>query len=391
MSMDTTQKLLILTAAARSDLDCQYGEIATDLPGCCRICAGNGRQITLLKILFSNACVYDCAYCANRRGNDIPRATFTVAELVELTLALYRRGRIGGLFLTSAVWRTPDNTQECLNQVAETLRFKHQFRGYIHLKVIPGADPALIRRAGLVADRVSVNIELPTEQALTNLAPDKSRHSILAPMLQIGTDIAQDRQERRNRYVTSGQTSQLIVGASPESDRQILLLSQALYQRAGLQRMYYSAYRPVNHDRRLPQNPLPQQLREHRLYQADWLLRFYGFQTEELLPGDQPELDPRLDPKTVWALRHPECFPVEVNTAPYTTLLRTPGIGPVAARRIIAERRYRQLAFSDLRKLGVITSRARYFLAWRNEFFEASPEKIRALLLPPEQLQLPGF
>ncbi len=377
MFLNTAQKLDILAASAKYDVSCSSsgsrrrgspsGIGSAAVAGCCHSWSEDGRCISLLKILFSNVCIYDCAFCLNRRSNDIPRATFTVDEVAELTLEFYKRNYIEGLFLSSGIWRSPDDTMECLAKVAETLRFRHRFNGYIHLKAIPGADPNLIRRAGLAADRLSVNIELPTEKSLKLLAPDKTRQAILHPMRQIGEGIVENRAERKKfrkapSFAPAGQSSQLVIGATPESDLQILHLTESLYNRFSLKRVYYSAYVPVNADSRLPALRQPPALREHRLYQADWLMRYYGFRAEEILTPSQPDLDEHFDPKTAWALRHPASFPVEIHSAGYETLLRVPGIGVTSAKRIIAARRYARLAVEDLQRIGVVLKRARFFI-----------------------------
>ncbi len=375
--MDAASKLDVLAGAARYDVSCassgsrrprsERGLGAASVGGICHSWSADGRCVSLLKVLFSNHCIYDCAYCVNRASNPIPRATFTVEELVALTLAFYRRNYIEGLFLSSGVLRSPDYTMECMIRVVERLRRDERFGGYIHLKAIPGASPDQVRRAGLVADRVSVNIELPSEASLRALAPDKSKQDILGPMGLMCRSIAESRAERRkNRrapaFAPAGQSTQLIVGASPESDRQILHLSSALYRKYGLKRVYYSAYTPVVEDPRLPEPKHPDLAREHRLYQADWLLRCYGFELDEILPADTPSLEAELDPKTAWALRHPERFPVEINRADYETLVRVPGIGARTAARIVATRRMAAVRPDDLPRLGAVVRRARHFV-----------------------------
>lgn len=377
--MDTAGKLTILAGAAKYDASCASSGSSrgpgaegrgqgTTLPGgCCHSWSDDGRCISLLKILFSNTCVYDCAYCVNRRSNDIPRATFTVGEIVDLTSQFYRRNYIEGLFLSSGVVGSPDYTMERLCEVCRRLREAEGFRGYIHLKVLPGASPELVRRAGLLADRISVNIELPSSESLRRLAPDKHREGILAPMKRIGTAIEANRDERRQSrrapsFAPAGQSTQMIIGASPESDYQILRLSEGLYRRVALKRVYYSAYVPVNEAPLLPVVAQPPLLREHRLYQADWLMRLYQFEAEELLSPGEPFLDAEVDPKVNWALRHLEHFPVEVNRADPRMLLRVPGIGLVSARRIVAARRWGALDFETLGKFGVVLKRAAYFI-----------------------------
>jgi putative DNA modification/repair radical SAM protein len=355
--------------------------------------------VSLLKILYSNRCAYDCAFCINRRSNDIPRATFTVEELVDLTLAFYRRNYIEGLFLSSGIWQSPDRTMECLVAVARALRRTHGFGGYIHLKAIPGASPDLIREAGVYADRLSVNIELPSEASLAHLAPQKRKQAILGPMQQIRSGIEESQSERRRSprapvFAPAGQSTQLIVGASPESDLQILRLSQWLYDHCALKRVYYSAYVPVNPDSRLPALREPPLLREHRLYQADWLVRLYGFRADELIHPDDPQLAPGLDPKTAWALRHPHLFPVEVNRAPYEMLLRVPGVGLQSARRICASRRFAALDCDALAKLGVVLKRARFFVTCNGRYAAAgqriTPERLRACLTTGSMLPAIG-
>lgn len=375
--MDTEQKIAILAESAKYDVSCASSGTkgaragsktgSCSLGGVCHSWAADGRCISLFKILYSNACIYDCAFCINRRSNDIPRATFDPEELVSLTISLYRRNYIEGLFLSSGIWRSPDETMARLVQVAELLRRREGFGGYIHLKAIPGCDAELIRRGGLVADRMSVNIELPSQASLGLLAPQKSKDGVLVPMARIGERVREYQAERAARhrpppFVPAGQSTQMVIGASPDSDWQILRLSQSLYRRFDLKRVYYSAYVPVNEDSRLPALREPPLRREHRLYQADWLVRLYGFQAEELLDEAQPNLDPRLDPKTSWALRHPDFFPVEVNRDDVQRLLRVPGLGLVSARRIVAARRHAPLRIEDLSKIGVVLKRAQFFL-----------------------------
>ncbi|HBA85700.1 MAG TPA: putative DNA modification/repair radical SAM protein [Verrucomicrobia bacterium] len=372
--MTLQEKIGILGAAARYDASCassgsrRSGDVGrASVSGICHSWADDGRCISLLKILLSNCCIYDCAYCINRRSNDVPRASFTAEELADLTIQFYRRNYIEGLFLSSAVFGSPDLTMEQMIRVVMKLRRDHRFGGYIHMKAIPGANPDLIRRAGLLVDRLSVNIELPSEQSLKQLAPDKSKDDILKPMTLIKSGIVENRAERKQskkapHFVPAGQSTQLIVGASPESDRHILNLSENLYQRYQLKRVYYSAFVPVNEDGRLPTLAAPPLVREHRLYQADWLIRKYGFEAEEVLPEQTPFLDEQFDPKTAWALRNLQAFPVEVNRAEFEQLLRVPGIGHVSAQRILASRRISMLRVEDLPKLGVVMKRARFFV-----------------------------
>ena len=366
-------KLRILTDAAKYDVACtssgldrkgQAGGLGSAVAcGICHSFAADGRCISLLKVLMSNACAYNCSYCVNRRENDVPRATFTPRELADLTIEFYKRNYIEGLFLSSAVVKNPDYTCERMLATLRLLREEYRFGGYIHAKAIPGADPRLIQAIGALADRMSVNIELPSQKSLNLLAPEKKKEAILAPMAQIREGIAASRYELARyahapRFAPAGQSTQLIIGATPETDRQILLLSAALYKKYALKRVFYSAYMPVVAGPNLPAlGQRPPLLREHRLYQADWLLRYYGFAAEELLDEAHPNFHPLLDPKCNWALNHMEQFPVEVNRAPLETLLRVPGVGVKSARRIVAARRTGTLTFESLKKLGVVLKR----------------------------------
>ena len=377
--MELLDKLTILTDAAKYDAACTSSGLdragrpgklgSTVLGGCCHSFSADGRCVTLLKVLMTNACCYDCQYCVNRRSNDVPRTAFTPRQLAELTIGFYRRNYIEGLFLSSAVLRDPDYTTERMIETLRLIREEYGFAGYIHAKAIPGADPLLTYRLGLLADRMSVNIELPSEASLKALAPDKTRASILTPMAQIREAILESGQALRlyrgaPRFAPAGQSTQMIIGATPESDLHILRLTEGLYQKYQLKRVFYSAYLPVSDSKLLPapQGFQPPLLREHRLYQADWLLRFYHFEATELLDEGHPDLDPRLDPKCCWALRHLEEFPVEVNRADYERLLRVPGIGVRSARRILTARRVGPITFEGLKKLGVVLKRAQYFL-----------------------------
>lgn len=376
--MDLFEKIKILADAAKYDVACtssgadrkpSNGRIGNAVSmGICHSFSGDGRCISLLKVLLTNACVYDCAYCANRRSNDLPRATFEPKELAALTIAFFRRNYIEGLFLSSGVLGTPDRTMERMIEALRILRDEYNFNGYIHAKAIPGADNLLIERLGLLADRMSVNIELPSQESLRLLAPDKPKQSILKPMGYICERIGQSSKELvcykdKPRFAPAGQSTQMIVGASDESDLKILNLTEKLYQNFSLKRVFFSAYVPVVENPLLPALDFrPPLLREHRLYQADWLLRFYHFQASELLDETHQNFNPILDPKCNWALHHPECFPVEVNKASYETLLRVPGIGLRSAQRIIASRRTAKLDFTGLKKLGVVLKRAQYFI-----------------------------
>ncbi len=413
--MDVFDKLKILTDAAKYDVACtSSGVDKKAAPGgigsasACGIChsfAGDGRCISLLKVLYSNACVYDCEYCVNRRSNDSPRATFEPRELAELTIQFYRRNYIEGLFLSSGVVKNPDYTCERMIEVLRILREEYRFYGYIHAKAIPGADSALLSRLGTLADRMSVNIELPSQSSLSLLAPDKSRHSILAPMGFIQNRIQENstelvRYHHAPKFAPAGQSTQMIVGATPETDLQILNLTEGLYKKYSLKRVFFSAYMPVTESALLPSlGTKPPLLREHRLYQADWLLRFYGFQANELLDKDHPSFHPLLDPKCSWALNHLEFFPVEVKTAPYRDLLRVPGIGVTGAKRIVTARRAGSIDFAGLKKLGVVLKRAQYFITCGGRLADGlkvtQDAALRALLpesglpeAPPEQLSL---
>jgi len=400
-SLPFEQRLEILADSAKYDVSCsssgsnRAGKTgflgSTASSGICHSWSADGRCISLLKILLTNACIYDCAYCLNRRSSDIPRAAFTPDEIVELTMNFYRRNYIEGLFLSTGVIRTADYTMEQLIAVARRLREVERFNGYIHLKLVPGADPLLVAQAGRYADRLSINIELPSRQSLALLAPDKPRESVIAPMRQVSgliieSEAARKESRRAPRFASAGQSTQLIVGATPESDHQIITLSEGLYQRLALKRVYYSAFVPVSNDNRLPAMPTPPLLREHRLYQADWLLRFYGFAAHELLDESHPNLDTRFDPKSDWALRHLQHFPVEVNRAEYETLLRVPGIGVRSAQRIVQARRATRLGEAELKKLGVVLKRAKYFLTAGGRYLGGirldAPGLVERLLTP---------
>lgn len=377
-SQTIMDKLKILSDAAKFDVSCSSSGVSRkgngrDMGNCisagiCHSFAADGRCISLLKILLSNECIYDCKYCLNRRSNDVPRATFTPDEVCELTMNFYRRNYIEGLFLSSGIIGTPNQTMEMIWQVVYKLRNVYHFRGYIHVKGIPGADPVLIQKTGYLADRMSVNLELPTADGLKKLAPNKHRKNILTPMRQIQQGIRQGRNEvaiyrHAPDFVPAGQSTQMIVGATPESDYQIMAVAQGLYDNFELKRVFYSAYVSINEDKELPSlhtgTPL---LREHRLYQADWLMRFYQFRAEELLNEKRPNFNILLDPKCDWALQHLEQFPVEINRADYHTLLRVPGIGVNSARRICGARKTARLGFEDLKKMGVVLKRALYFI-----------------------------
>lgn len=402
MKEEVLRKLKILAESAKYDVSCSSsGTVRANKPGMlgntvggmgiCHSFAEDGRCISLLKVMLTNYCIYDCAYCINRRTNDLPRATLSVSELVELTIEFYRRNYIEGLFLSSGVVRNPDYTMERLVRVAKDLRLVHRFNGYIHLKSIPGASQELVHEAGLYADRLSVNIEIPKEENLKLLAPEKDHASVLAPMRYIQQGVAQNREEKRHfrhtpRFVPAGQSTQLIVGATPETDKDILTLTSSLYSRPSMRRVYYSGYISVNtYDKRLPALKQPPLVRENRLYQADWLLRFYQFKVEEIVDDAYPLLDLELDPKLSWALRHPECFPIDINRADYEMLLRIPGVGVKSARLIVASRRFSRLGFYELKKMGVVMKKAQYFITCHElpgkTIHELTPQGVRKLLV----------
>lgn len=361
--------------------------------GICHSFADDGRCIALLKVMLTNYCMYDCAYCINRRSNDIKQATMSVSEVVEVTMEFYRRNYIEGLFLSSGVVRNPDYTMERLARVAQELRTVHRFNGYIHLKSIPGASRELVNQAGLYADRMSINIEIPNEGSLKYLAPEKDFKSVYEPMGYIRQGVLENTEDRRKfrnapRFVPAGQSTQMIVGASPEHDRDILKLSSALYATPTMRRVYYSGYIPVNtYDSRLPVTKQPPLVRENRLYQADWLMRFYKFSADEIADDSHPDLELEIDPKLSWALRHPEFFPVDVNRADYEMILRIPGVGVKSATLIVNARRFRRLTSDHLRKIGVVMKRARYFITCGELeaccVADVSPEYVRRQLTAP--------
>ncbi|MCI9141992.1 MAG: putative DNA modification/repair radical SAM protein [Lachnospiraceae bacterium] len=376
--MPLTDKLQVLTDAAKYDVACTSSGVERKgdgrsigncvAAGICHSFSGDGRCISLLKILLTNECIFDCKYCRNRHSSDIPRATFTPEEICTLTMEFYRRNYIEGLFLSSGILRSPTFTMELIYRTVWLLRNQYRFNGYVHVKAIPGADPEVIERTGYLADRMSVNLELPTAEGLRTLAPNKHRKNILTPMRQIQNGIQANKNDLilyRNapKFVAGGQSTQMIVGATPESDYQIINVAEGLYRKFGLKRVFYSAFVNVTGDKSLPALPGgPPLLREHRLYQADWLLRFYGFRAEELLDEKRPFFNVMLDPKEDWAVRHLGDFPVEINRAPMDRLLRVPGIGVKSAQRIVAARRSGNLTFQDLKKIGVVLKRALYFI-----------------------------
>ena len=405
--MELLDKLAILSDAAKYDAactssgvrrgfrPCMIGNTSSSIAGCCHSFSADGRCITLLKVLMSNACVYDCKYCINRRSNDTRRTAFTPRELAELTIGFFRRNYIEGLFLSSGVLRDPDYTMEQMIRALRILREEYRFNGYIHAKAIPGTSPELVQQLGLLADRLSVNIELPSQEGLQTLAPDKSKQAILRPMALIRDQAAQSKAElvkykHASVFAPAGQSTQLIVGATRDTDRHILHLTESLYQKYRLKRVFYSAYVPVVENTLLPSlDTKPPLLREHRLYQADWLLRFYQFEADEILDQDNPNFNPYLDPKCNWAVQHYGLFPVDVNRAPFEMLLRVPGIGPKSARRIRDARRLSALGLDELKRMGVVLKRAQYFITCRG-FSGAHPgrgsagrERITRALIDP--------
>ena len=394
------EKLTTLAESAKYDVSCSSsGTTRKNKPGTvgsaegwgiCHSFTEDGRCVSLLKIMLTNYCIYDCAYCINRRSNDIKRSTFTVDELVELTIEFYRRNYIEGLFLSSGVINNPDYTMERMVKVVKDLRTVHRYNGYIHMKSIPGASKELINQAGLYADRMSVNLEIPTERNLKMLAPEKDHQSVYKPMLYIQQGMlesAEERKKSRNapRFVPAGQSTQIIIGATDEKDKDILNLSSALYTKPSMKRVYYSGFIPVNsYDKRLPALKQAPLVRENRLYQADWLMRFYGFRANEIVDDSYPDLDLEIDPKLAWALRHPESFPVDLNRADYELILRIPGIGVKSAKLIIMTRRSGRITSSILKNMGVVLKKAKYFITC-NELSavtinEVRPEYVRKIL-----------
>ncbi len=411
----TMERLRILAESAKYDVSCsssgtvrrgKQGMVGNTVGGVgiCHSFADDGRCISLLKVMLTNYCMYDCAYCVNRRSNDIKRATLSVTELVDITMEFYRRNYIEGLFLSSGVVRNPDYTMERLVAIVRNLRTVQRFNGYIHLKSIPGASQELLNEAGLYADRMSVNIEIPREESLKLLAPEKNHQSVFQPMRLIEQGVMENKEDRRRyrhapRFVPAGQSTQMIVGATNDTDRDILTMSSMLYGQPTIRRVYYSGYISVNtYDPRLPVLKQPPLVRENRLYQADWLLRFYHFKVEEIVDDIQPDLDLEVDPKLAWALRHPEAFPIDINTADYEWLLRVPGLGTKSAWLITNARRSCRLTSEHLRRMGVVMKKAKYFITCHElsastlqplrGINELSPEKLRPLLVSPRQRKL---
>jgi len=378
MNFDRTkEKLEILADAAKYDVSCSSsggkrknngGLGDSSASGICHTYTEDGRCVSLLKILLTNHCIYDCIYCVSRKSNDIKRAAFTVEEIVDLTISFYRRNYIEGLFLSSGIFKDADTTMERLVRVAKKLRTEHNFNGYIHLKSIPGASDDLMNEAALYADRLSVNLEIPTESGLKLLAPDKNREDMLQPMRIVQKGIQQYKDEKKvirstPKFAPAGQSTQMIVGATNENDLQIIKVADHFYKNYGMKRVYYSGYIPVTSDNRLPaitaEVPV---LRENRLYQSDWLMRFYGFKADEILDSNMPFLDLEVDPKLSWALRHLDQFPVNLQTADYKMILRIPGIGVKTAQKIVSARQFQVLSIDHLKKLGAATNRAKYFI-----------------------------
>ena len=403
MNERISEKLTILSEAAKYDVSCassgskrknhNRGLGNASAMGICHSYTEDGRCVSLLKVLMTNFCIYDCAYCVSRKSNDIKRVAFTVREVVDLTINFYRRNYIEGLFLSSGIFKNADYTTERLVRVAKLLRTEHRFNGYIHLKVIPGSSPELLKEAGLYADRLSVNLELPTEQSLKKIAPEKNHQQVYVPMNYLKREILQNHEERRiykhaPNFAPGGQSTQVVVGATSENDQTILHLASELYQKQRLRRVYYSGYIPIATDNRLPSLSTPPLLRENRLYQADWLMRFYGFSAEEIVNHQQPNLDLDIDPKLAYALRNMGLFPVDVNTADYETILKIPGIGIKSAKMIVKARTHGKIRPEHLKKMGVAYNRAQYFiqLSGNNKprsytHGSLSPEKIKSRIL----------
>ncbi|SEK17693.1 putative DNA modification/repair radical SAM protein [Parapedobacter koreensis] len=398
--MEITEKLNILADAAKYDVSCassggtrkntKGGLGNSHISGICHSYTEDGRCVSLLKILLTNHCIYDCAFCVSRRSNDIKRAAFKVQEVVDLTINFYRRNYIEGLFLSSGIFKDADYTMERLLRIVKKLRTEERFNGYIHLKTIPGASEALIREAGLYADRMSINLEMPTEQGLRLLAPEKSHAPVKHSLQLVSQSIAQFKEERKllrhvPRFVPAGQSTQMVVGATPETDMDIMHTAHHYYKTYNLKRVYYAGYIPISYDSRLPaMGTQPPLLRENRLYQTDWLMRFYGFEVHELLNPLHPHLDVEIDPKLSWALRHMEQFPVDINTADYRLILRVPGIGVGSAKKIVQARKFGSLRFDQLKQIGVAVNRARHFIRCADSPFsigDPTANVIRAQIL----------
>ena len=395
MNAKVEEKLRILADAAKYDVSCSSsgskrknenkGLGNSTGMGICHTYTQDGRCVSLLKLLLTNYCIFDCAYCVSRRSNDVKRAAFTVQEVVDLTINFYRRNYIEGLFLSSGIFKDPDYTMERLVRIAKKLRTEHKFNGYIHLKAIPGASEELLNEAALYADRLSVNIEIPSEMSLKKIAPEKNYKEVLEPMETLKEGILASKEERSKstkapKYAPAGQSTQLVVGATPENDLTVLSLADDLYKGKNLKRVYYSGYVPISDDNRLPALAAPPLVRENRLYQADWLLRFYQFDLTDIVDSKHPDLDLEVDPKLSYALRHPEFFPVDVNTADYEHILRIPGVGVKSAKRIVAARRFGKLRSHDLKKMGVVLKRAKFFFTCadsEHRYLGLNPDSVR--------------
>lgn len=393
------EKLAILADAAKYDVSCSSGQstrknknkgLGDTGGGICHAFTEDGRCVSLLKILLTNHCIFDCAYCVSRKSNDIKRAAFTVQEVVDLTIGFYRRNYIEGLFLSSGIFDNADYTMERLVRIVKKLRLEENFNGYIHLKAIPGASEELLKEAGLYADRLSVNVEMPTEQSLKLLAPDKNHKDMIKPMQYLKNEIIGYQEEKKTNYKTplfapAGQSTQMVIGATKENDLEILGMANYFYEQMKMRRVYYSGYVPISHDNRLPSigTPVPM-IRENRLYQADWLIRYYGFNVNEIVGFDQPNLDLDIDPKLGWALRNLHQFPVDINTADLEMIQRIPGIGFLGAKKIVAARTFKRLQPDDLKKLGISYSRSKYFLAFSSPFYlqkDLNPIQIKNQIL----------
>ncbi len=403
MSERMREKLQILADAAKYDVSCsssgsnrknKNNGLGDTGSGICHTYTEDGRCVSLLKILFTNVCIYDCAYCVSRRSNDIQRAAFTVDEVVQLTINFYRRNYIEGLFLSSGIVKSADHTMQRMVLIAKKLRQEENFNGYIHLKTIPGASEELIKQAGLYADRMSINLEMPTESGLKLLAPEKSHDEVQRDLGVVRNSIIQFNDERKvirstPKFVPAGQTTQMVVGASTETDKDVMFMADAYYKRFQLKRVYYSGYIPISQDNRMPAiGSAPPLLRENRLYQTDWLLRFYGFQVHEIVNDEHPNLDLQVDPKLSWALRYPQQFPVDINRADYQMILRVPGIGVKSAKKIVQARRFGKIRIDQLKNLGVAYNRAQYFIRCADTPFqlnEPAPEQVRQFILNKSQ------
>ncbi|MDB5208401.1 MAG: biotin synthase related domain containing protein [Flavisolibacter sp.] len=406
MNERVLEKLSILADAAKYDVSCsssgskrknENGGVGNaEGMGICHAYTEDGRCVSLLKILLTNHCIFDCAYCVSRKSNDVKRAAFTVQEVVDLTMNFYRRNYIEGLFLSSGIFKDPDYTMERLVTIAKKLRTEEKFNGYIHLKTIPGASDTLMKQAGLYADRLSVNIEMPTELGLKLLAPDKKREDMIRPMTFLKNEIIANKEEQKAvvkvkapLFAPAGQSTQMVIGATNETDWQVLKLSDGFYKHMNLKRVYYSGYVPISNDSRLPAigTPVPM-VRENRLYQADWLLRFYGFTVDEIVSPDDPFLDMQIDPKLNWALRNLHQFPVDINKADLEVIKRIPGIGIQSAQKIWEARKFKTLTWDHLQKFNIATSRAKYFLNMKVQDFvpkDYTPQQIKNFILSASQ------